>query len=90
MNLIFDKFPVSFRTIFKFNVSKKFNLHGIKGILMDFFYYSSSKHIKLHKAVDFKTDKLLSSLNPVKRTFGQVRRGIASITRNGEYLKVLS
>ena len=58
--LIFDNFPVNFRTIFKFIVSKKLYLYvcncinGIKGILMDIFYYSSSKHMKLHRVVDLR------------------------------------
>ena len=47
--LIFDKFTVKFRTIFKFNVSKKLYLYvcirinGIKGIFMESFNYFSSQ-----------------------------------------------
>ena len=58
--LIFDNFPVNCRTIFKFNVSKKLylyickHLNCIKGILMEFFYYSSSKNMKLYKVVDLR------------------------------------
>ena len=47
-------FTVDFRTIFKFYVLKKLNLfvcrctNGIKGILMELFYYSSSQCMKLN------------------------------------------
>ena len=49
----FDNFTVDFRAIFKFNVLKKLRLfvcrctNGIKEILMELFYYSSSQYMKL-------------------------------------------
>ena len=78
--LIFDNFTVSFRTKFKFNVSKKLiylyvciRINGIKGIFMESFNYSSSQKMKLNQVVDLR----LTNYN-------------AGNIRNGEYLRVLS
>ena len=77
--LIFDHFTVNFRTIFKFNVSRKLYLYvcicinSIKGIFMVSCNYSSSQKMKLNKVVDLR-------LTNYK----------AGNIRNGEYLRVLS
>ena len=56
----FVHFTVNFRAIFNFNVSKKLYLYvcmranGIKGILIELCYYSSSQHMKLKYVVDLR------------------------------------
>ena len=51
--LIFDNLTADFMAIFKFNVLKNLHLFacrytsGIKGILMELVYYSSSQYMKL-------------------------------------------
>ena len=58
--LIFYNFIVNFRTIFKFNVSKKLYLYvcirinGMKGIFIESFNYSSSQKMKLNQVDDLR------------------------------------